>query len=1008
MNEFSARVVEKTSAKIRKFLYELAEGTSDYRSLHNLTEQVEHQYHGRFIIELIQNAHDALFPVGSSQSAARIVFAIRNEGSHGTLYVANDGQPFSHSNFDSLSQLGNSDKNPQDSIGNKGIGFRSVLEISSSPSIYSRRKQGSTSFDGYRFEFSPSIIDKLQAPILKLVVDQNNSSPLWGSQSLVDWDSGLLKKFREAVKTRSSSDDLETQEWIKRELSYLSPYLLPVPLDDSCSEAVLEFERDGYSSLIRLPFKSDVARELAQRQIRALKASALLFLDRATSLTLDEGEGRSRKFECRHTNKSSSQLNTTEVLITTSGENDVARYLVWRSELSILGSAEDVQAALRQLPGKWHELKRVMVSVGVRLNEYPESGNLSIFLPTLLLTGCSAHINAPFFGDMSRTLVDFGSDESGQISAASVYNNYLLCEAAKLVLRVVSEELAGKEMDEARVILDLIAPAGKDDGAKRRWQDVLSKMSEIGGFDLHHVPWFLSDRGWCSICEIFLIPDLSTPKVITQDALRSSATFAALHFGLDSRRMLFKSLTERYCFNPLPSDSDLADTVELIAQFLHGQPEADWNGFWLDIDMLFKSDCKALIGKRVLLGNDSQLHAGGSNRCTVFFIPRQGASDDEEVENDTDIKEIPSTLSPFVAFLSEQIHVYEEKNGRLQQTRIRKLLLESKLVSRFRREDILSDVLLSKVPTLPVPLSGPHSEVCRDILQWGLRLLALLVDRGKGDRLFKLLQRLPVPCQGGWYPMVQAAFGSGWPNSNGDITDRYLLCVRSAYCTRARERLLLPPSDVRWGVNPQPHRHLLQQAGVFDGLRLQTVELEAPSKRFDGIKGSFLLPCAPPSDYLSADWDAFRQAVKDKAKPSYNSGRYEVYRLQVLPGLDRYNEFETETRLAFMDAVLASAVNWDDGWDTMLIRRVEGNSDSFSVPSPVAWKLCDIAWLGINEDDVRRWYRPMDRWYVPSQASVGRRHHFSPFIPIARRFDAPTRFVSSTLHCHAAAGYATV
>jgi hypothetical protein len=34
-------IVEKTSAKIRKFLYELAEGTSDYRSLHSLTEQVQ-------------------------------------------------------------------------------------------------------------------------------------------------------------------------------------------------------------------------------------------------------------------------------------------------------------------------------------------------------------------------------------------------------------------------------------------------------------------------------------------------------------------------------------------------------------------------------------------------------------------------------------------------------------------------------------------------------------------------------------------------------------------------------------------------------------------------------------------------------------------------------------------------------------------------------------------------------------------------------------------------------
>jgi len=52
-------IFDTTISKLRSFLYELAEGTSNYRSLHSLTEQVEHQYHGRFIVELIQNAHDA-------------------------------------------------------------------------------------------------------------------------------------------------------------------------------------------------------------------------------------------------------------------------------------------------------------------------------------------------------------------------------------------------------------------------------------------------------------------------------------------------------------------------------------------------------------------------------------------------------------------------------------------------------------------------------------------------------------------------------------------------------------------------------------------------------------------------------------------------------------------------------------------------------------------------------------------------------------------------------------
>jgi len=60
---YAEKVIQKTIGEIRTFLDELANGTSNYKSLHNLTEQVEHQYHGRFLIELIQNAHDALFDI---------------------------------------------------------------------------------------------------------------------------------------------------------------------------------------------------------------------------------------------------------------------------------------------------------------------------------------------------------------------------------------------------------------------------------------------------------------------------------------------------------------------------------------------------------------------------------------------------------------------------------------------------------------------------------------------------------------------------------------------------------------------------------------------------------------------------------------------------------------------------------------------------------------------------------------------------------------------------------
>jgi hypothetical protein len=67
----AARISQLTAAKIRIVLAEVAEGVSNYRSLHSLTEQVEHD-HGRFLIELVQNAHDAFDTVPTEEHANRI------------------------------------------------------------------------------------------------------------------------------------------------------------------------------------------------------------------------------------------------------------------------------------------------------------------------------------------------------------------------------------------------------------------------------------------------------------------------------------------------------------------------------------------------------------------------------------------------------------------------------------------------------------------------------------------------------------------------------------------------------------------------------------------------------------------------------------------------------------------------------------------------------------------------------------------------------------------------
>ena len=94
------------------------------------------EYHGRFLIELVQNGSDAWRKGSRSRNQrSRMVIAL-TEGP--ALMVANQGEPFPVSAVvESLGHIGASTKHEGEAIGHKGIGFKSVLEITLTPELYS-------------------------------------------------------------------------------------------------------------------------------------------------------------------------------------------------------------------------------------------------------------------------------------------------------------------------------------------------------------------------------------------------------------------------------------------------------------------------------------------------------------------------------------------------------------------------------------------------------------------------------------------------------------------------------------------------------------------------------------------------------------------------------------------------------------------------------------------------------------------------------------------------------
>jgi hypothetical protein len=118
---------------IKKIVLELARSLTDTtRSLETIANSekiLKQAYEGRFLFELIQNARDANKEVENEKGKVKI------ELNENELIILNSGAPFSEKGIKSISTIGASPKDNKKYIGHKGIGFKSVLEISDTPKI---------------------------------------------------------------------------------------------------------------------------------------------------------------------------------------------------------------------------------------------------------------------------------------------------------------------------------------------------------------------------------------------------------------------------------------------------------------------------------------------------------------------------------------------------------------------------------------------------------------------------------------------------------------------------------------------------------------------------------------------------------------------------------------------------------------------------------------------------------------------------------------------------------
>lgn len=148
--------------------------------------QIAQDYRGRLIYELLQNADDAM---NANDQSARICIRLTSE----SLWVANSGRPLDEADVRGLCGISASSKRVQGkrraSIGHKGMGFKSVLEITDAPEVYSTTTC---------FRFSPNdALSAVQPLVDEAKVEPVRYAPVCRFPAGIDGDDPSWLEFRD-------------------------------------------------------------------------------------------------------------------------------------------------------------------------------------------------------------------------------------------------------------------------------------------------------------------------------------------------------------------------------------------------------------------------------------------------------------------------------------------------------------------------------------------------------------------------------------------------------------------------------------------------------------------------------------------------------------------------------------------------------------------------------------------------------------------------------------------
>ena len=1016
---------ELSRQRLKSILEQIATGETDYEEVANLAEHIGADYHGRFLVELLQNAEDQTTKVGMSNGLAVVV---RTE-TH--VYVLNQGLPFDDPGIRSITSAGISPKRAEESIGNKGVGFKAVFQVSRAPEIFTA-KEGAmlTAAERVAFRINHDLFgddvlrQRLETAAHELLCREPDlRSRLELQLGPHEMWSSLLDHLKRAAPFKFPQA-LDNDEFD----AHFDPLSIPKRLLDRMTTlVVLPLIGDGNTSRV----VESALDELVSPD--NITGSALLFLRGISRLRIYDHvrecawllSRRQHEESCRLSNGATIvPIRTTSACVMDAGEISRTRAEWWRIRRQFGREGDDadsrndeaarIEAAVARLPAGLREVRTAHASVALPRctsnqllpERFPVAGRMCIGLPTRMATGTPAWLDGPFHGNVARTDIDLAPD-------SQPYNRLVFEECVGLFWQAIEHVKAVGDIGDRRGILFWFASAQGALTTHFECENMLSSANII-----------LARFG----NEFLAAGNLQLPEDVDGPCLESLfghvPNLEAFGFRLpdpwlmqESRKIIDSLTGQPCCTVPFSTYVDRPENgkslIETGCQLSRNDGPEWWEPFFhwltarLQTDVLRNQAVLPVVGGKLACPDDR-----------VFLRPHGlPIVEDPSSENDEDeeiIDDLDPTLAASLRLLDEEcVHVRVIDRPRYLTELARKLSPDGTagLVRRPHRPELINDVL---VPALRERVQqDPRDTLCIRLLACIGEWLARMATK---ERARVRLDQLLAPTTNDhaawvWRPAEEIYLGAGWVS---DANHEHLL--ERAFGHRIGARLPSwddfdrwvravarqddePPDRDAWrrcmkeiGVHAQPrvlvHR---PRRGYFKSWSYDSLSLEnTPSCPFGA----------------AADlWHDYLNNLCQRPAQTCSGQTFFARPLSWIDGLEH-----PDTR----EAVMEMALRWPEKYEQYLRTSVDrqNGSDSHVFPSLWMWAIQKERWTVVPSSDGPKpidtvWILQSDqrrRRFVDEKLLVwipekfNRSHTLTAALGVHSPDDAPIKRIALELH----------